>query len=104
MVPDKGPNVRGATSDRLLNGRYELGEKVGEGSFFAVYRGRDTRSGRAVALTWGVSRHLLDIPWRPAPWLAVAGALVTTALVGIVGVSSSYDVLRKKPLGTLRAE
>ena len=25
-------------------------------------------------------------------------------LVGIVGVTSSYDVLRKKPLGTLRAE
>jgi hypothetical protein len=32
------------------------------------------------------------------------GALITTALVGIVGVTSSYDVLRKKPLGTLRAE
>ncbi len=58
----------------------------------------------AVALTWGVSRHVLDIPWRPAPWLAAAGALVTTALVGVVGVVSSYDVLRKKPLGTLRAE
>jgi putative ABC transport system permease protein len=58
----------------------------------------------AVALAWAVSRHVLDIPWRPAPWLAAAGALVTTALVGIVGVTSSYDVLRKKPLGTLRAE
>jgi hypothetical protein len=32
------------------------------------------------------------------------GALVTTALVGVVGVTSSVDVLRKKPLGTLRAE
>jgi putative ABC transport system permease protein len=58
----------------------------------------------ALALTWAVSRHVLDIPWRPAPGLAAAGALVTTALVGIVGVTSSYDVLRKKPLGTLRAE
>ena len=58
----------------------------------------------ALALTWAVCRHVLDIPWRPAPWLAAAGALVTTALVGIVGVASSYDVLRRKPLGTLRAE
>ena len=58
----------------------------------------------AFALTWGVSRHVLDIPWRPAPGLAALGAAVTMALVGIVGVTSSYDVLRKKPLGTLRAE
>jgi putative ABC transport system permease protein len=58
----------------------------------------------AIALTWGVSRHVLDIPWRPAPGLAAVGAAITMALVGIVGVTSSYDVLRKKPLGTLRAE
>jgi predicted lysophospholipase L1 biosynthesis ABC-type transport system permease subunit len=58
----------------------------------------------AIALTWAISRYVLDIPWRPAPGLALAGAIVTTALVGIVGVASSYDVLRKKPLGTLRAE
>jgi putative ABC transport system permease protein len=58
----------------------------------------------AIALTWAVSRHVLDIPWHPAPGLAAAGAFITTALVGIVGVTSSYDVLRKKPLGTLRAE
>jgi putative ABC transport system permease protein len=58
----------------------------------------------AIGLTWGVSRHVLDIPWRPAPGLAAVGALITMALVGIVGVTSSYDVLRKKPLGTLRAE
>jgi putative ABC transport system permease protein len=61
-------------------------------------------AGGAIALTWGVSRHVFDIPWRPAPGLAAIGALVTMALVGIVGVTSSYDVLRKKPLGTLRAE
>jgi hypothetical protein len=51
-----------------------------------------------------VSRHVFDIPWRPAPLLAAAGALVTTVLVGIVGVGASLDVLRNKPLGTLRAE
>lgn len=58
----------------------------------------------AMVLTWGVSRYVLDIPWRPAPGLAAAGALITMALVGMVGVTSSYDVLRKKPLGALRAE
>ncbi len=58
----------------------------------------------AMALTWGVSRHVLDIPWRPAPLLASIGAAITTLLVGSVGVIASYDVLRKKPLGTLRAE
>jgi putative ABC transport system permease protein len=58
----------------------------------------------ALVLSWAVCRHVLDIPWRPAPWIASAGALITTALVGIVGVGASYDVLRKKPLGTLRAE
>src|SRR5262249_7693660 len=52
----------------------------------------------AMVLTWAVSRHVLDIPWRPAPGLALVGAAVTTALVGIVGVTSSYDVLRRKPL------
>jgi putative ABC transport system permease protein len=58
----------------------------------------------ALALTWSLSRYVLDIPWRPAPGLAAVGAVVTMLLVGIVGVSSSVDVLRKKPLGTLRAE
>jgi len=58
----------------------------------------------ALVLSWAVCRHVLDIPWRPAPWIASAGALITTALVGIVGIVASYDVLRKKPLGTLRAE
>jgi len=61
-------------------------------------------AGGAIVLTWAVSRHVLDIPWRPAPGLAALGALATMLLVGIVGVTSSYDVLRKKPLGTLRAE
>jgi hypothetical protein len=30
--------------------------------------------------------------------------VITAILVGTVGVAASYDVLRKKPLGTLRAE
>jgi len=36
--------------------------------------------------------------------LLVSGALLTTALVAVVGVAASTEVLRKKPLGALRAE
>jgi putative ABC transport system permease protein len=58
----------------------------------------------ALALSWAVSRYLLDIAWRPQPLLLVAGALLTMALVAIVGVLASAEVLRQKPLGALRAE
>ena len=47
---------------------------------------------------------MFDIDWRPAPALLTAGALLTMVLVGIVGVLASADVLRRKPLATLRAE
>ena len=33
----------------------------------------------ALALTWALSRYVLDMPWRPAPGLAAIGAMVTTA-------------------------
>lgn len=58
----------------------------------------------AVALTWGVSRYALDIPWRPFPGEHVAGVAVTAVLVAAIGVLSSLDVLKNKPLATLRAE
>ena len=58
----------------------------------------------ALVLSWAICRHVLDIPWRPAPGIATVGAIATTAMVGTVGVMASYDVLRKKPLGALRAE
>jgi putative ABC transport system permease protein len=58
----------------------------------------------AVALTWGVSRYALDIAWRPAMGEHVVGVVATGALVAAIGVLSSLDVLRHKPLATLRAE
>ena len=58
----------------------------------------------ALALSWAVCRYVFEIDWRPAPGLLTAGAMVTTALVAIIGVVASADVLRKKPLATLRAE
>jgi putative ABC transport system permease protein len=61
-------------------------------------------SAGAVALTWGVSRFALDIPWRVFPAEHVGGVGLTTVLVAAIGVLSSLDVLRNKPLATLRAE
>ena len=58
----------------------------------------------AVALTWGVSRYALEIPWRIFVGEHVGGVAITAALVAAIGVLSSLDVLRHKPLATLRAE
>jgi putative ABC transport system permease protein len=58
----------------------------------------------AIVLTWGVSRYALEIPWRVFAGEHIAGVLLTALLVAIIGVVSSLDVLRNKPLATLRAE
>jgi putative ABC transport system permease protein len=58
----------------------------------------------AIALTWGVSRYALEIPWRVFAGEHIAGVLLTALLVSVIGVVSSLDVLRNKPLATLRAE
>jgi putative ABC transport system permease protein len=58
----------------------------------------------AVALTWGVSRYALEIPWRLFPGEHVGGVALTAMLVAAIGVLASLDVLRHKPLSTLRAE
>jgi putative ABC transport system permease protein len=58
----------------------------------------------AIVLTWGVSKYALEIPWRVAPSEHVGGVVLTAALVAAIGVLSSLDVLRNKPLATLRAE
>ena len=58
----------------------------------------------AIALTWGVSRYALEIPWRIFASEHVGGVVLTALLVSAIGVVSSLDVLRRKPLATLRAE
>ncbi len=58
----------------------------------------------AVALTWGVSRFALEIPWRLFAGEHLLAVLATGGLVSAIGVLSSLDVLRHKPLATLRAE
>jgi putative ABC transport system permease protein len=58
----------------------------------------------ALALGWGVSRYALDIPWRPALHENVISTVATSLLIMAIGVVSSADVLRRKPLATLRSE
>jgi putative ABC transport system permease protein len=58
----------------------------------------------ALALTWGISQWAIDIPWRVYAGEHMLGVIVTAFLVAAIGVLSSLDVLRHKPLATLRAE
>jgi putative ABC transport system permease protein len=56
------------------------------------------------ALGWAVSRYVIETGWRFPLVETIVGILATTALVAVVGLLASLDVLRKKPLATLRAE
>src|SRR5688572_967744 len=58
----------------------------------------------AVALSYIVSRYLLDIEWVFDPMLFLVGIFITTAVVMTVGAAASFDVLFKKPLSTLRSQ
>jgi putative ABC transport system permease protein len=58
----------------------------------------------AIALSWAVSRFALDLPWAPTPAITLTGIAATVLLVAAIGVLASIDVLRNKPLATLRAE
>ena len=58
----------------------------------------------AIALSWAVARYALDLPWEATPGLTLIGIAATATFVAVVGVLSSADVLRHKPLATLRAE
>jgi putative ABC transport system permease protein len=58
----------------------------------------------AIALSWGVATYALELAWTPAIGLTAAGILITAVFVAVVGVVASWDVLRHKPLSTLRAE
>ncbi len=61
-------------------------------------------SAAAIALTWAISEKALQITWRFIPSVNLLGVAVAAALVTIVGIVSSWDVMIKKPLGILRAE
>jgi len=61
-------------------------------------------AGGAIALSWAVSKYALEIPFKPLLGLSMLGVVITTLLVAAIGVLSSWEVLQRKPLATLRAE
>jgi putative ABC transport system permease protein len=61
-------------------------------------------SAGALGLSWTVARHVFDLPWTPDLGVAAAAVAATGLVVAAVGVAASVDVLRRRPLATLRAE
>jgi putative ABC transport system permease protein len=57
----------------------------------------------AWGLSWVISQRVLHVAWQPEPGTTLLAILLTAALVGVVGVVASLDVLRRKPLAVLRA-
>lgn len=58
----------------------------------------------ATLLSFAVSRFLLELEWEFEPTLMLSGIVITAVAVLIVGLFSSFDVLFRKPLGTLRSQ
>jgi putative ABC transport system permease protein len=58
----------------------------------------------ALGLSWGVSRFAFEVPWTPLAGHVGAGLAGAVVLVTAVGLAASLDVLRRRPLATLRAE
>jgi putative ABC transport system permease protein len=58
----------------------------------------------AIVLSWAIARYALEMPWDATPSITISGIVATSVLVAAIGVVASVDVLRHKPLATLRAE
>jgi putative ABC transport system permease protein len=58
----------------------------------------------AIVLSWAVARYALDLTWHATPAITLIGITATATCVAAIGVLASLDVLRHKPLATLRAE
>ena len=58
----------------------------------------------AVTLSYVVCKYLMEIEWKFDAVLTIAGVVVTTLLVTLVGSLASFDVLFRKPLSTLRSQ
>jgi putative ABC transport system permease protein len=61
-------------------------------------------AGFALALSYAVSRYVMNIEWIFQPMILVVGIILTTLIVTAVGVAGSFDVLFRKPLVTLRSQ
>src|SRR5262249_11831274 len=58
----------------------------------------------AVGLSYATSRFVFEIPWRFTAGVNFTGVAGTVLLVTAVGTLSTFDVLTRKPIATLRAQ
>jgi putative ABC transport system permease protein len=58
----------------------------------------------AIGLSYATSRFVFEIPWSFTPVINFTGVAATVFLVTAVGTISTFDVLTRKPLATLRAQ
>lgn len=58
----------------------------------------------AAGLTWALSRFAFNMAYRSPTALLVGGVLACGLAVALVGVASSWDVLQRRPLSTLRSQ
>ncbi|MCC6326897.1 MAG: ABC transporter permease [Acidobacteria bacterium] len=61
-------------------------------------------AGFAIVLSWAVSRFVIDVEWEFDPLLMAGGVVITAIVVVLVGCLTSFDVLFRKPLATLRSQ
>lgn len=61
-------------------------------------------AGFAVAMSFAVTRYVMNIEWTFDIVTMIAGISITTATVVMVGLAVSIDVLFRKPLATLRGQ
>ncbi len=87
----------GATTRKLA------GMLAFEYGLLGLFAGLIAAAGASV-LAWALARKLLNIPWVASPGTTMTGVALTGALVLVVGVAASLEVLRQKPLSTLRSE
>ncbi len=56
------------------------------------------------ALSYAVTKYILDIEWEFDPRIPLIGIVVTALLVMMIGALASFGILFKKPLSTLRSK
>ena len=58
----------------------------------------------AMGFSWAVAYFIFEMSWVLNPILSISGIALVAIIVAVTGVVASADVLRHKPLVTLRAE
>jgi putative ABC transport system permease protein len=58
----------------------------------------------AIALSYAVARFVFEIPWAFSAQQMITGIALTVTLATVVGLSSSFNVLTRKPLAILRGQ